>query len=145
MCSQYLGKNDAGESKTFCGTADVYHAHIIRNSNDSGIIFTSFFICVQFSDSIEADVMDAAQIYFLISAISYPFLGVYNAGAALFRSIGNSKISMYTSLVMNVINIGGQCDPDLWCWNRCNGSSACDTDRKNGVCTCHGRVIIEKR
>lgn len=32
---------------------------------------------------------------------------MYNAGAALFRSIGNSKISMYTSLVMNVINIGG--------------------------------------
>ncbi len=47
VCSQYLGK-DAGESKTFCGTADVYHAHIIRNSNDSGIIFTSFFIAYNF-------------------------------------------------------------------------------------------------
>ena len=41
-------QKDAGESKTFCGTADVYHAHIIRNSNDSGIIFTSFFIAYNF-------------------------------------------------------------------------------------------------
>ena len=35
------------------------------------------------------------------------FIGVYNAGAALFRAQGNSKISMLSSLVMNVVNIGG--------------------------------------
>ena len=57
--------------------------------------------------SIDADVMKYAETYFLLSALSYPFIGLYNAGAALFRSQGNSKISMMSSLVMNVVNIGG--------------------------------------
>ena len=57
--------------------------------------------------SIEADVMRYAETYFLLSALSYPFIGLYNAGAALFRAQGNSKISMMSSLVMNVVNIGG--------------------------------------
>lgn len=57
--------------------------------------------------SIEDDVMENAMTYLFWSALSYPFLAVYNSGAALFRSIGNSKIPMYSSLVMNVLNIGG--------------------------------------
>jgi putative MATE family efflux protein len=51
--------------------------------------------------------MNDAQIYFRITALSYPFLGVYNGCAALYRSMGNSKISMITSLIMNTINIVG--------------------------------------
>ncbi len=57
--------------------------------------------------SIDADVMRYAETYFLLSALSYPCIGLYNAGAALFRAQGNSKISMLSSLVMNVVNIGG--------------------------------------
>ena len=56
---------------------------------------------------IDDDVMRYAQQYFIVSAISYPFIGAYNAGAALFRAQGNSRISMLASLVMNVINICG--------------------------------------
>lgn len=56
---------------------------------------------------IEPDVMAAARTYFYLTAVSFPFLAVYNVSASLFRVMGNSKISMYTSLVMNVINIIG--------------------------------------
>lgn len=60
-----------------------------------------------FFGNIEKDVMEHALVYLTISAISYPFLAIYNSCAALFRSMGNSKISMQTSLLMNIINIAG--------------------------------------
>lgn len=55
--------------------------------------------------SVESRVMDNAIIYFLFSAMSYPFIALYNAGAALFRAVGNSKIAMINSAIMNIINI----------------------------------------
>lgn len=57
--------------------------------------------------SIGADVLAAGVVYLRITALSYPFLAVYNAGAALARSMGDSKISMKVSVVMNVINVAG--------------------------------------
>ena len=56
---------------------------------------------------IEADVMENAKIYFLFTALSYPFLGLYNAGASIYRAQGNSKASMLVSLLMNGLNVGG--------------------------------------
>lgn len=56
---------------------------------------------------IEADVFKSASVYFYIVAVSFPFLGIYSSGAALFRAIGNSKISMNISFIANVINIAG--------------------------------------
>lgn len=56
---------------------------------------------------IEPDVMDSARIYLLIVTASIPFIALYNGGAAIFRAMGNSKISMQTSLLMNGINIAG--------------------------------------
>lgn len=57
--------------------------------------------------SIEDDVMEAALIYLMVSAISYPFLGLYNACAALFRAMGKTSVTFYTSVVGNVLNVAG--------------------------------------
>jgi putative MATE family efflux protein len=57
--------------------------------------------------NIEDNVMDAAALYFFITALSYPFLALYNANAALFRAAGNSKVPMRIALLVNILNIGG--------------------------------------
>ena len=57
--------------------------------------------------AIEDDVMANALTYFVISAISYPFIAIYNSLAALFRTMGNSKITMIASFFMNLLNICG--------------------------------------
>lgn len=57
--------------------------------------------------SIEEDVMESASIYFLISAWSYPFLAIFNACAAIYRSMRNAKISMKISVGMNIFNAIG--------------------------------------
>lgn len=54
---------------------------------------------------VKANVMANARIYLFYSALSFPFIALYNACAALFRSMGNSKISMKISLVMNILHI----------------------------------------
>ena len=53
--------------------------------------------------SVEDEVMASALTYFTVTALSFPFISVYNAAAALFRSMGNSRISMISSLVINII------------------------------------------
>lgn len=60
-----------------------------------------------FFGSIDQAVMDAGLIYLRITALSFPFIALYNAGAAMFRSTGNSKVSMQVSLLMNLINVVG--------------------------------------
>ncbi len=57
--------------------------------------------------NIDLVVFNNARKYFYITAVSFPFLGIYNSCAALFRAMGNSKISMKVSIIMNVINVVG--------------------------------------
>lgn len=57
--------------------------------------------------SVEADVLAAADVYFLVTALSYPFLGLYSVSAALHRATGNSKRPMIVAAVADGINIIG--------------------------------------
>lgn len=106
VASQYLGKkrpakacHAAGQlimittlaSAVIAGTALAFNERLL------GLIF----------GAVEPPVMENAVIYFGITAISYPFLALYNSCAAIFRSMGNSKVSMLVSLVMNGMNVAG--------------------------------------
>lgn len=60
-----------------------------------------------FFGTITDEVMQACLTYFTITALSFPFLALYNAGAAIFRSTGNSAVSMKVSVIVNGINFCG--------------------------------------
>lgn len=106
VCSQYLGKKEAQQAKK--SAAQLMLIMLVFSGAVMILILFSYdFLLRAIFGKIEADVMRSAEVYFVLAAISYPFLGIYNAGAALFRAMGNSKISMYNSLIMNILNIGG--------------------------------------
>ena len=86
---------------------------LVAMSGVLGIVMTA--VCLLFAEglmrlffgSIENSVMEAGLLYLRITALSFPFIALYNAGAAVFRSMGNSKVSMKVSILMNIINVGG--------------------------------------
>ncbi len=106
VASQYLGRGDTKNARK--GASQLYTCLLIATT-------TMALICLALCrpllrlvfGAIDDTVMGFAQTYFLLSAVSYPFMGVYGAGSALFRAQGDSRTSMYASLVMNVINILG--------------------------------------
>lgn len=67
-------------------------------------LFHNFILDTVFGD-ISAGVRSNAKTFLLIADASIPFIALYNGGAAIFRVMGNSKISMKTSLLMNGINV----------------------------------------
>lgn len=106
VVSQYLGH---GNKKLACRAAEqliTVSAAISTGIMLLGLLFRAPLLRLLFG-TVEADVMQNAMIYFLISAFSFPFLGVFNACAAAYRSMGNSKISMKVSVGMNIFNAIG--------------------------------------
>lgn len=71
-----------------------------------GYLLRGFILHVVFGQ-ISEEVLYNSNVYLLIVFASIPFIALYNAGAAIFRAMGNSKISMNTVLLMNTINLGG--------------------------------------
>lgn len=106
ITSQYLGARKVSDARRSAGQL-VLMAFVL------GIVFMGLCLTLAnelmqlFFGSIAADVMEAGLLYLRITALSFPFIALYNAGAAIFRSIGNSKISMKVSILMNVINVVG--------------------------------------
>ena len=106
VASQYLGNRD----------------HASANAAAKQLILLSLLVsifllilCMPFRrqiisfifGSIETSVLEGGATYFIYILLSLPFLAAYNASAALFRSMGNSKISLWVSLVMNLVNVAG--------------------------------------
>lgn len=106
VASQCLG---AGKEKEACKSAKQLLFTTIIFSVGMAVLAALFRkeLLTLFFGSIEADVMEAALVYLIISTVSFPFLGIYNACAALFRAMGKSNVTFIVSVIGNVINVVG--------------------------------------
>ena len=106
VVSQYLG---AGREDQACRAANQLMITVLTG----GLIIMTCVLLLHgpilglIFGQVDTDVMGNARDYFFFSALSYPFLSMYEGNAALFRSMGNSRMTLMSSIVMNVINIGG--------------------------------------
>lgn len=106
VCAQYIGKKQPENACEAAGQLILVTTMVSVVIAVIALIGNRHLLSMIFG-KVENSVMENAQIYFWLSALSYPFLAVYNSCAALYRAMGNSKVSMYASLVMNAINIAG--------------------------------------
>ncbi len=106
IVAQYIGQKNRKRSSD-CAT-DLLLLSFVFGAAVSGtvLLLRGPLLRLMFG-AVEADVMAASLKYLTSSAASYPIISIYSATSALFRSVGNSSISMRSSLVMNIVNIGG--------------------------------------
>lgn len=106
LCSQYLGRRQLPQ-------ANAVGRQLILTVTVLSLAVMVLFILLRgpmlrlIFGQVEEEVMANSLIYLFITALSYPFIALYNAGAALFRAGGNSRLPMLISTVSNLLNIAG--------------------------------------
>lgn len=106
VCSQYLGGRDVPGCNRAARQVFLTVSAISLTITAAGMIFCNPLLRAIFG-KVEPAVMEQVMLYFLITVVSYPFLALFNVGAAFFRAGGNSKFPMLVSLISNIMNIAG--------------------------------------
>lgn len=106
VCAQYIGHGDERKAN-----------HASRQVMAAGLAL-SLVLCAVLAaarrpvlglifGTVETDVMDAADVYLLVTALSYPFLALYTTSAALYRAAGNSRRPMLVAAAADILNVAG--------------------------------------
>ena len=106
LCSQYLG-SEKRDGAIRSAQQVLFVMAVLSVALSAGcLIFRVPLLRVIFG-AVEADVMKNSQVYFLFTLLSFPFIGLYDAGASILRAQNNSRSPMVISVISNFMNIGG--------------------------------------
>ncbi len=108
IISQYIGGKNKKAASRSAGQLLMISTVISMIMAALILVFRTQLLRLLFG-KIEADVMAACESYLWITTLSLPFLAIYDAGAALCRSIGKTNVTMNVSVIANVINVIGNC------------------------------------
>lgn len=106
ICSQYLGRGDRESSNEAARQVTLSVLTISTVLSVICVVFRGSLLHLIFGQ-VEKAVMDNSVIYFLLTAISFPFIALFDAGGAFYRAAGNSRFPMMISVLSNGLNIAG--------------------------------------
>lgn len=106
VISQYIGNKDSKNTVKSASQLLMFSTIFSIGVSLVILVLNQSLLRLLFGQ-VESSVMESCIIYLRISAYSYPALAIYNAGAALYRSMGKTSTTMYLSIIANIINVIG--------------------------------------
>lgn len=106
VAGHYIGQKDQENAGKAAWQVNLFSSMAAIAVTILFIVFHDGLMHLMFGQ-VDGEVMASAKDYLIITALSIMPLAVYNACAALFRAMGDSKTPMYISVFMNILNIIG--------------------------------------
>lgn len=106
LCSQHIGRQDYEASNEIAKQVVLIVLTSALFLTMMGLAFKRGLLQLIFG-KIEPGVMENALRYFSLTALSYPFFALFQAGTAFLRAGGNSAVPMKISVVSNILNVVG--------------------------------------
>ena len=106
VCAKYIGGGDYTLAKKSGGqlfsvtTSIMVMLSLLLFFGDKSILNFLF-------GTVSPEVMEDAEVYMRFTAASFPFLAIYYSAVSIFRAMGNTRLSMFVSFGMNLLNITG--------------------------------------
>ena len=106
IVSQYIGRGDH-DSADLAASQGFHIAGVVSLICLALTLLFGNAVLSRLYAQVDGAVMEACQVYLRIVALSFPANAIYNAGAALYRSMGRTRATMLVSAAMNLLNVIG--------------------------------------
>ena len=106
LCSQYMGGKNVRQAENAANQVLLTVTVLSTAMTVVCLLFRRPLLSLIFGE-VEPAVMSNSEVYFLYTALSFPFIAIYDAGASIFRSQSNTKCPMVISVISNFMNIFG--------------------------------------
>lgn len=106
VVSQYIGSRNRENAEL--AASQIFHIAGLLSLACTALmlVFGSSLLQAMYPETEEAT-LEACRTYMWIVTLSFPANAAYNAGAALYRSMGETKVTLWVSLMANLINVAG--------------------------------------
>lgn len=106
ICAQYIGQKRTDQARESAGQL-LFIVTVISLVVTAGCLLARKPLLALIFGEVEKEVMDGARVYFFFTALSFPFIALYDSGSAIFRAQEDTRTPMVIALVSNGLNIAG--------------------------------------